>query len=150
MAPMIQELRNRYFPAACLAVLLACVSMCSAREGTAASKLKGASASEAITSQHQAGERLRYVLISYINEFLVVPAPAGPSDPAVTDPVESLGDDLTLYSPGAISGSKPKGGRQEWQVLGRRDRAALNENFARELPLEYRAILKDYYERLAR
>jgi len=35
-------------------------------------------------------------------------------------------------------------------VLGRRDRAALNENFARELPLEYRAILKDYYERLAR
>jgi hypothetical protein len=28
-------------------------------------------------------------------------------------------------------------------VLGRRDRAALNENFARELPLEYRAILKD-------
>jgi hypothetical protein len=35
-------------------------------------------------------------------------------------------------------------------VLGKRDRAALNENFARELPLEYRAILKDYYERLAK
>ena len=29
-------------------------------------------------------------------------------------------------------------------------RAALNENFARELPLEYRAILKDYYERLTK
>ena len=51
--------------------------------------------------------------------------------------------------PGAVSGVKPKSGRQEWEVLGRRDRAALNENFARELPLEYRAILKDYYERLA-
>ena len=33
-------------------------------------------------------------------------------------------------------------------MLGRRDRAALNENFARELPLEYRAILKDYYDHL--
>jgi len=73
-----------------------------------------------------------------------------PGDASLKPPIESLGDDLTLFSPGAISGSKPKGGRQEWQVLGRRDRAALNENFARELPLEYRAILKDYYERLAR
>jgi hypothetical protein len=35
-------------------------------------------------------------------------------------------------------------------VLGRRDRAGLNENFARELPLEYRAILKDYYEQLTK
>jgi hypothetical protein len=26
----------------------------------------------------------------------------------------------------------------------------LNENFARELPLEYRAILKDYYEKLTK
>jgi hypothetical protein len=50
--------------------------------------------------------------------------------------------------PGALTGTKPMGGRLEWQVIGRRDRAALNENFARELPLEYRAILKDYYERL--
>ena len=52
------------------------------------------------------------------------------------------------FLPGALTGERPKGGRLEWQVLGRRDRAALNENFARELPLEYRAILKDYYERL--
>jgi hypothetical protein len=28
--------------------------------------------------------------------------------------------------------------------------SALNENFARELPLEYRAILKDYYEKLTK
>ena len=55
---------------------------------------------------------------------------------------------LPLFEPGALTGDKPKGGRLEWEVLGRRDRAALNENFARELPLEYRAILKDYYERL--
>ena len=52
--------------------------------------------------------------------------------------------------PGVVSGKAPKGRRQEWEVLGRRERAALNENFARELPLEYRAILKDYYERLTK
>ena len=56
---------------------------------------------------------------------------------------------MGLFMPGQVSGRRPKGGRQEWQVLGRRDRAALNENFARELPLEYRSILKTYYERLA-
>ena len=52
--------------------------------------------------------------------------------------------------PAPLTGIKPKGGRLEWEVLGRRDRAALNENFARELPLEYRAILKDYYEKLTK
>jgi hypothetical protein len=55
---------------------------------------------------------------------------------------------LPLFEPGALTGDKPKGGRLEWEVLGSRDRAALNENFARELPLEYRKILQDYYERL--
>jgi hypothetical protein len=56
--------------------------------------------------------------------------------------------DISIFMPGAVSGKLPKTGRVEWEVLGRRERAALNENFARELPLEYRAILKDYYERL--
>ena len=51
---------------------------------------------------------------------------------------------------GGVEGDDPKGGRSEWEVLGRRDRAALNENFVRELPLEYREFLKDYYERLTR
>ena len=57
---------------------------------------------------------------------------------------------LTWYDGWAHGGKRPPDGRLEWEVLGKRDRAALNENFARELPLEYRAILKDYYERLAR
>ena len=38
----------------------------------------------------------------------------------------------------------------EWEILGERNRAALNQNFARELPLEYRATLKNYYERVAK
>jgi hypothetical protein len=49
---------------------------------------------------------------------------------------------------GGVAGEDPEAGRSEWEVLGRRDRAALNENFVRELPLEYREFLKDYYERL--
>ena len=57
---------------------------------------------------------------------------------------------MQLFMPGAVTGRRPRDGKLEWEVLGRRDRAALNENFARELPLEYRAILKDYYERLAK
>ena len=49
-----------------------------------------------------------------------------------------------------VSGEAPKDKESEWEILGERNRAALNQNFARELPLEYRATLKDYYERVAK
>jgi hypothetical protein len=64
------------------------------------------------------------------------------------DPPEE--DMFMIFQPGSVSGKKPADGKQEWQVLGQRQRAALNENFARELPLEYRSMLKTYYERLAK
>ena len=48
-----------------------------------------------------------------------------------------------------VSGEAARDQRTEWKVLGERNRAALNQNFARELPLEYRAFLKNYYERVA-
>ena len=114
----------------------------------AAAKLKGGTANEAVASQHESGELLRHFLLGYVNAFLVLPGPAppGPTLEILSGPDV---DDMLMFMPGAISGAKPKGGRQEWEPLGHRDRAALNENFARELPLEYRAILKDYYERLA-
>jgi hypothetical protein len=117
----------------------------------AVGKLQSGAAKDAISIQHQANELLRYFLVAYIDGLLVVMPPAGPEDPVTTDATDpSMTDDMTMYMPGAVSGTKPKGGRQEWEVLGQRDRAALNENFARELPLEYRAVLKDYYERLAK
>ncbi|MFT5906242.1 MAG: hypothetical protein ACI9E1_001849, partial [Cryomorphaceae bacterium] len=115
----------------------------------AAGKLQSGATKEAIRDQHQSGESLRYFLLAYINELLVPPGPGSAGDPVPTDPVESLQDEMLMFMPGAVSGDKPKDGRQEWEVLGKRDRAALNENFARELPLEYRSILKDYYEKLA-
>jgi hypothetical protein len=49
-----------------------------------------------------------------------------------------------------VSGEAPKDQRRGWKVRGERNRAALNQNFARELPLEYRGLLKNYYERVAK
>lgn len=51
---------------------------------------------------------------------------------------------------GGVEGEDPRSGRSEWEVLGSRDRAALHENFVRELPLEFRGFLQNYYERLAK
>jgi len=85
-------------------------------------------------------------------KYVMIPPPGPPQPPAPPIDSEELVEqvNLPLFEPGALTGDKPNGGRLEWEVLGRRDRAALNENFARELPLEYRAILKDYYERLTK
>ena len=49
-----------------------------------------------------------------------------------------------------VSGEAPRDERSGWKVLGDRNRASLNQNFARELPLEYRGLLKNYYERVAK
>ena len=115
----------------------------------AVAKLEAADRAAAITSQHKAGEVLRYFVLEYALRYVIPLLDGGsglPGPPAEdAEPEEA---ELELFMPGALTGTKPKGGRQEWQVIGRRERAALNENFARELPLEYRAILKNYYERL--
>jgi hypothetical protein len=114
----------------------------------AAAKLKGGNVKEAIGAQRDAAAAMRVFYIENVLMFMVVPGPPPPADPAPSYDI-STADDFQLFAPGSVSGAKVKGGKQEWQVLGRRDRAALNENFARELPLEYRGVLKDYYERLA-
>ena len=115
----------------------------------AAAKLQAGEHDAAITRQTEAGEALRYFILEYALKHVMIPPPAPPQDPAPND-TDVLVEQaiLPLFEPGALTGDKPKGGSLEWQVLGRRDRAALNENFARELPIEYRAILKDYYEML--
>ena len=119
------------------------------RMAEAASALAASSGDEAVALQQKADASLRHLILEQVLEHVVVPGPPPPGDPV---PSYDVGDteEFKMFMPGAVSGVKPKGGRGEWEVLGRRDRAALNENFARELPLEYRAILKDYYERLAK
>jgi hypothetical protein len=116
----------------------------------AAAGLEKGDRAAAITSQSQTNDALRHFIIEYALKYVMIPPPAGPMPPALVDPDVILELDVPLFEPGALTGTKPKGGRLEWEVLGRRDRAALNENFARELPLEYRAILKDYYEKLTK
>jgi hypothetical protein len=104
---------------------------------------------DAIARQRDAVVKLRHFIVEYALKYVDVPPPPPPEEGAPSDDAEVDDMELELFMPGALTGRKPKGGRMEWQVLGRRDRAALNENFARELPLEYRAILKDYYQKLA-
>jgi hypothetical protein len=116
----------------------------------AAAKLEASDRTAAITSQHEADEVLRTFILEYVLKYVDVPPPAPPEEAAPSDDADPDEGELQLFMPGALTGKKPKGGRLEWEVLGRRNRAALNENFARELPLEYRAILKDYYERLVK
>lgn len=119
------------------------------RMAGAMSQLAAGEREAALSLQEEASDALRFFLLEYVLAHVQVPPPPPPEDPAPSDSVPEDGD-LQLFLPGALTGTRPKGGRLEWEVLGRRDRAALNENFARELPLEYRALLKDYYERLTR
>ncbi|MBC8507436.1 MAG: hypothetical protein H8D34_21435, partial [Chloroflexi bacterium] len=51
---------------------------------------------------------------------------------------------------GSPAGKIVTGKKGEWNSLVERERSALHENFARELPLEYRQLLKDYYQSLAK
>jgi len=114
----------------------------------AAAQLKAGEAAAASAAQTAGDDALRHFILEYTLAFVDVPPPPPPEDSAPSDDADPEEGELQLFMPGALTGERPKGGRLEWQVLGRRDRAALNENFARELPLEYRAILKDYYQRL--
>ena len=54
------------------------------------------------------------------------------------------------FAKASPAGKAVQGHKAEWSSLLDRERAALNENFARELPLEFRKLLKDYYEALAK
>ena len=125
-----------------------------AAQGHLARAAAGAKASDrtkVVTEQKMAAVSLRQFIVARALDFYSPPAgsalPGGPGNNVVN--VETDHEAL-IFLPGMVSGKRPPDGKLDWEVLGKRDRAALNENFARELPLEYRAILKDYYERLTR
>lgn len=117
----------------------------------AAAAMKPASRAESVRLLTIADESLRHYIIE---QALVLDTSLKP--PAASDiPAESESSDLSvsdLASSAAdfASGEAPKEKRTEWEVLGTRNRAALNQNFARELPLEFRAMLKNYYEKVAK
>jgi hypothetical protein len=108
-----------------------------------------------VIKRHQkaAMQTLRHFIIeqALILETAVPPAAAQDGDPeADGDGSDAESDFAAGFISDFVSGEAPKDQRTGWKVRGDRNRAALNQNFARELPLEYRGLLKNYYERVAK
>ena len=103
-------------------------------------------------SQKRANAKLRHFIIEQALVLETAVPPPAPSDGDAPDgPGSDSEADVTAgFISDFVSGETPEDQASEWTVLGERNRAALNQNFARELPLEHRRLLKDYYERLAR
>ena len=113
----------------------------------------GASNKEAIgLTQRGVDEALRHFVIEQALILQTFKPPPSASDaPAADGPGSDSEADVTAgFIADFVSGEAPTDGRSEWKVLADRNRAALNQNFARELPLEFRGLLKNYYERVAR
>ena len=108
---------------------------------------------DASSAQQAADQTLRHFIIeqALILNTATPPASAS-SDPVVTEAetTDLSESDTVGFVADFVSGEAPKDKKSGWEILGNRNRASLNQNFARELPLEYRATLKDYYERVAK
>jgi hypothetical protein len=118
-----------------------------------AAALSASNKADAAGAQQAVDQTLRHFII----EQALILNTATPPASASSEPVESEAETDDLYESDTVgfvadfvSGEAPKDKKSEWEILGTRNRAALNQNFARELPLEYRATLKDYYERVAK
>jgi hypothetical protein len=120
----------------------------------AASKALLSPAREEIKLHQKAAlETLRHFIIeqALILETAAPPSMAQDADPAADgEGSDSESDFSAGFIADFVSGEAPKDQRTGWKVRGDRNRAALNQNFARELPLEYRGLLKNYYERVAK
>ncbi len=118
----------------------------------ATASLEAAAKVEASGHQRAVDDLLRHFVIeqALILETSKKPPSVSP-DPVLTETeTDDLHQTTADFVSDFVSGEAPKDKRSEWEVLAARDRASLNQNFARELPLEYRATLKNYYERVAK
>jgi hypothetical protein len=113
--------------------------------------LSTADRSESVGHQELAEKLLREVVLGLLLEGFKLPEEleekisiwmAGPTPLIILE-------EETTFAKKAVEGELRGGGRTEWRVLGERDRSALNQNFARELPLEYRDMLRVYFERIS-
>jgi len=118
----------------------------------AASALESPGLEEATRSQRSADQELRHFIIDQaliletaLERGAVDSDPGADGEGSDTESAVAAG-----FISDFVSGEAPKDKRTEWKVRADRDRAALNQNFARELPLEYRGLLKNYYERVAK
>lgn len=103
-------------------------------------------------NQKAADEKLRHFIVeqALILETAVPPATSSDGDGDSSEGSDGESAFAAGFISDFVSGETPQDKQTEWEVLGDRNRAALNQNFARELPLEYRGLLKDYYERVAK
>ena len=121
----------------------------------AAAALQKPLKSEALQQQLLAEKELRIAFAMNVVELI---ASLTPPEASATPKTSKLGDGVafdsrdhwTEFVKAAPLGKAPEGGKAEWQSLKERQRAALNENFMRELPLQFRDLLRDYYETLAK
>jgi len=114
--------------------------------------MKAGNFAKARKQQEEINDVLRHFIIE---QALIletgVGAAASSDDPVLTEAeTDDLSESVANFVSDFVAGEAPKDKSTEWEVLGNRDRAALNQNFARELPLEYRGTLKNYYERVAK
>ena len=119
----------------------------------ASTALRSSGRDEVRLHQEAAMQTLRHFIIeqALILETAAPPAVAEDGSPeADGEGSDSESDFSAGFIADFVSGETPKDQRTDWKVLGERNRAALNQNFARELPLEYRRLLKNYYERVAK
>ena len=119
--------------------------------------LKKSSKQEAYREQREAEGFLRGFILEYAYTYVWLGRGNGIKKSPYSEPFreDTIAenkqlDKFDIFQKMAVQGDLPEDQKSEWEVLGRRERAALNENFARELPLEYRVLLKDYYESLAK
>ena len=104
-------------------------------------------------SQRDAARVLRHFIVeqALLLDTAKPPPSASDSDPGADgEGSDSESEFAAGFISDFVSGETPKDERTSWKVLGERERASLNQNFARELPLEYRGLLKNYYERVAK
>lgn len=122
--------------------------------------LKQPERNEAVRRQQLAEKRLRMAFAEVLvyAYSLLLPRPPGdvPDNlsPAQTQtvglPVTAGGMEWNLFLKMMPKGEAVERRESEWEPLSDRERGALNENFARELPVEYRDLLKRYYEMLSK
>jgi hypothetical protein len=115
-------------------------------------QLEYPSRDQAVRHMQLAEKHLRQLLLELALEFAELPKQL--EQKRAMSVISLLPPTITMesehaFAKEAVEGEMSASGRTEWRILGQRDRAALKQNFARELPLEYRDLLRVYFERLS-
>jgi hypothetical protein len=53
------------------------------------------------------------------------------------------------FAKAEASGDRSDDTTSDWKVLGEREQDEMTERYIQKLPVEYRALLKDYYQAIA-